>query len=172
MWRSYAAGAGHRASYAKRNGVKLRLVAVGKLREPSIAALANEFRRRLTRYDSYEELEVASAYGAEPRRAMQAEGDRLLRTLDPGEPCWLVERSGVQLSSLELSERLRETAATTARLTFVIAGTYGASDDLLARADFAWSLSRLTFLHEWARVLVLEQLYRAAKIARHEPYHH
>ena len=43
---------------------------------------------------------------------------------------------------------------------------------LLARADVRWSLSPLTFLHEWARVLVVEQVYRAAKIARDEPYHH
>jgi len=54
----------------------------------------------------------------------------------------------------------------------VIAGTYGASPELLARATFRWSLSKLTFLHEWARMIVLEQLYRAAKIARNEPYHH
>ena len=59
-----------------------------------------------------------------------------------------------------------------ARLTFVVAGTYGASEALLARADVRWSLSPLTFLHEWARVLVVEQVYRAAKIARDEPYHH
>jgi 23S rRNA (pseudouridine1915-N3)-methyltransferase len=58
------------------------------------------------------------------------------------------------------------------RLTLVIAGTYGAAPALLERADFMWSLSQLTFLHEWARMLVLEQLYRAAKIARDEPYHH
>ncbi|HZX68948.1 MAG TPA: 23S rRNA (pseudouridine(1915)-N(3))-methyltransferase RlmH, partial [Candidatus Elarobacter sp.] len=58
------------------------------------------------------------------------------------------------------------------RLTLVIAGTYGASEALLARADVRWSLSPLTFLHEWARALVLEQMYRAAKIARDEPYHH
>jgi 23S rRNA (pseudouridine1915-N3)-methyltransferase len=53
----------------------------------------------------------------------------------------------------------------------VIAGAYGAAPALVACADFRWSLSRLTFLHEWARALVLEQLYRAAKIARNEPYH-
>jgi 23S rRNA (pseudouridine1915-N3)-methyltransferase len=60
----------------------------------------------------------------------------------------------------------------TRRMVFVIAGTYGADDSLRERADFVWSLSKLTFLHEWARMVVLEQLYRAAKIARNEPYHH
>ncbi len=164
--------AGAAAVHAKIAGVKLRVVAVGKLREPSLVALANEFRRRLSRYDPFEEVEVASAHGADPRRAVAAEGQRVLRALEPAETCWLLERSGDELSSLELSERLRGAASTTARLTLVVGGTYGASDELLARADFKWSLSRLTLLHEWARVIVLEQLYRAAKIARNEPYHH
>jgi 23S rRNA (pseudouridine1915-N3)-methyltransferase len=104
---------------------------------------------------------------------MREEGERLLHALDPGDLVWLLERDGTQLTSLELSERLRTLAAAgTARLVVIVAGTYGASDALLARAGFRWSLSRLTFLHEWTRALVLEQLYRAAKIARNEPYHH
>jgi 23S rRNA (pseudouridine1915-N3)-methyltransferase len=72
-----------------------------------------------------------------------------------------------------LSEKLTDLSRSGAsRLTLAIAGTYGAHPSLLDRADFTWSLSALTFLHEWARMIVLEQLYRAAKIARNEPYHH
>ncbi len=86
---------------------------------------------------------------------------------------WLLERSGQELSSEELSERITLLAdGGTKRLVFAIAGTFGASRELAERAQFRWSLSRLTFLHEWARAIVLEQLYRAAKIARNEPYHH
>ncbi len=104
---------------------------------------------------------------------MLDEGRRILRLLEPSEPFWLLERSGDELESVALSTRLRDVAATgVTRLSIAVAGTYGASDALLARADFRWSLSRLTFLHEWARALVMEQLYRAAKIARNEPYHH
>jgi 23S rRNA (pseudouridine1915-N3)-methyltransferase len=104
---------------------------------------------------------------------MHEEGERIVRALVPGEPLWLLERTGDELSSIALGERLQAVAANgVTRLSLAIAGTYGASPALLARADFRWSLSRLTFLHEWARALVLEQLYRAAKIARSEPYHH
>ncbi len=85
----------------------------------------------------------------------------------------MLERTGEAMSSEELSRRIEALPhAGVARLTLVIAGTYGASGALLARADVRWSLSPLTLLHEWARALVLEQLYRAAKIARDEPYHH
>ncbi len=57
-------------------------------------------------------------------------------------------------------------------MTLVVAGTFGAGDALKAQAGFLWSLSRLTFLHEWARMIALEQLYRAVKMARNEPYHY
>ncbi len=104
---------------------------------------------------------------------MRSEGEAILKLLDPTDRVWLLERSGELMSSEDLARRIeRLPHEGVARLTLVIAGTFGASDALLERADVRWSLSPLTFLHEWARVLVVEQLYRAAKIARNEPYHH
>jgi 23S rRNA (pseudouridine1915-N3)-methyltransferase len=104
---------------------------------------------------------------------MRDEGAAILKLLDPADQVWLLERSGEQMSSEELAKRIeRLPHQGIARLTLVVAGTYGASEALLARADVRWSLSPLTLLHEWARALVLEQLYRAAKIVRDEPYHH
>ncbi len=153
--------------------MKIRLLAVGKVREDYVRAAVADFRARLGRLQPFEELEVAASPGADPERAKREEGGRLLRALDGGEPFWLLDRSGAQLSSVELSRKLSALAsAGTTRLSIAVAGTYGASAELLARADFRWSLSELTLLHEWARALVVEQLYRAAKIARHEPYHH
>ena len=153
--------------------MKTRLIAVGRVREPYIAAAAADFRTRLRRYDPFEEIEVAASAGCDPDRAMREEGERIVRALEPSEPLWLLERTGVELSSQEFVERLAATRQSgIARLSIAVAGTFGASEALLSRATFRWSLSRLTFLHEWARALVLEQLYRAAKISRNEPYHH
>lgn len=153
--------------------MKLRLIAVGKLRERYIADAVADFRARLQRYESFEEIEVPAAFGGTPERAMREEGERILRALAPGETLWLLERTGVALSSVELAAKLKALAdGGTPRLAIAIAGTYGAAPGLLARADFRWSLSALTLLHEWARALVVEQLYRAAKISRNEPYHH
>ena len=152
--------------------MKLRLVAVDKLREPYVAAAAADFRTRLRRYEQYEEVEVAAARGTEPQRAIAAEEARILAALASDDVVWLLDREGTQLSSPELAERLRALAdAGAARLVFVIGGAYGTGDALRARATFRWSLSKLTLLHEWSRAFVLEQLYRAAKIARGEPYH-
>ncbi|HEX3549208.1 MAG TPA: 23S rRNA (pseudouridine(1915)-N(3))-methyltransferase RlmH [Candidatus Elarobacter sp.] len=158
----------------RRSGrLNVRLIAVGKVRERYIADALADFRARLRPYHRLEEVEVRGADGGDPARAVAAEGDAILKLLAPSDRVWVLERTGEAMSSEELSRRLeRLPHEGVARLTLVVAGTYGASDALLARADVRWSLSPLTLLHEWARALVLEQLYRAAKIARDEPYHH
>jgi len=153
--------------------VNVRLIAVGKIREPYVVQACADFRKRLAPYGKYEEIEVRASDGSVPDQAMREEGERIVRVLRPAEPVWLLERTGTELSSIELSERLRALENMgQSRLTLVVAGTFGASAELQARATFSWSLSKLTMLHEWVRMLVLEQLYRAAKITRNEPYHH
>ncbi len=138
----------------------LRLIAVGKLREPYLVAAAEDFRRRLRPYHRLEELEVR-------------DNAAVLRGIKPDEHVWLLERTGSMVSSEELAQRLERLAVEgNSRVTFVIAGADGADAALLDRANVRWSLSPLTFLHEWARIIVLEQLYRAAKITANEPYHH
>lgn len=150
-----------------------RLIAVGKLRETYVAQACADFRRRLVPMFPYDEVEVRASDGRDPANAMREEAQRIAKLLRPDDRVWLLERTGTELSSEGLSRRLDAVSATgTSRLTLVVAGTFGADPALRARAEFEWSLSRLTLLHEWARMLVLEQLYRAAKIARNEPYHH
>jgi 23S rRNA (pseudouridine1915-N3)-methyltransferase len=151
----------------------LRLIAVGKLREPYLVAAAEDFRRRLRPYHRLEEIEVRAGDGGDAGRAMGVECEAILRHIAPSDQVWLLERTGTELSSEELAARIERLPVDgISLLTLVIAGTYGAAPALLERAQFRWSLSRLTLLHEWARALVLEQLYRAAKIAANEPYHH
>ncbi|MBC5815667.1 MAG: 23S rRNA (pseudouridine(1915)-N(3))-methyltransferase RlmH [Candidatus Eremiobacteraeota bacterium] len=153
--------------------MNLRIIAVGKIRERYIAEALEDFRKRLRPYFSLEELEVKAADGSNPAKAMAEESQRILKLIDAQDVVWLLERTGNAISSTELATILIQAADSgTARMTFVIAGTFGAAPRLADRAQFHWSLSPLTFLHEWTRAIVLEQLYRAAKIARNEPYHH
>jgi 23S rRNA (pseudouridine1915-N3)-methyltransferase len=117
--------------------------------------------------------EVKAALGSHPAAAMREEAERVLRAVHDDDCVWLLDRAGKEISSEEFSRKLSTVSnAGTRRLVFVIAGAYGADDLLRKRADYVWSLSKLTFLHEWARMIALEQLYRAAKIGRNEPYHH
>jgi len=149
----------------------LRIVAVGKVRDPAVAAICREFQKRLAAYHRLEIVEVRASSGADPDKAIREEGERILRAAGK-DSVWLLDRTGTELTSEALSKKLVGLEREVRGLTLVIAGTFGASKAVNDRADFVWSLSKLTFLHEWARMLVLEQLYRAAKIAHSEPYHH
>jgi 23S rRNA (pseudouridine1915-N3)-methyltransferase len=153
--------------------VRYRLICVGRVREAYVAAAVDDFERRLRRIDPLEIVEVAASHGADPARAVREEAEAALKRVEPSDVVWLLERTGRAFSSVELSERLHTLQVEgVSRLVLVIAGTYGAGEALAARANLQWSLSPLTLLHEWVRAIVLEQLYRAAKIARNEPYHH
>lgn len=153
--------------------MQLRLIAVDKIRTSYIAEACAEFRKRLQPYFNYDEVEVRAAHGGDSQAAMREEAERIFKHLRPDDRVWLLERTGAAFSSPELARAIDDTThAGISRLTFVVAGTYGADASLCERADVLWSLSPLTFLHEWARAIVLEQLYRAAKITRNEPYHH
>lgn len=151
----------------------LRLIAVGKLRTPFVAEACALYRKRLAPYFRYEEVEVRTADGSDAGEAMRQEGARVLRLVNADDCVWLLERSGMTLTSEGLAREVdRHAQSGASRLTLVVSGTYGSGSALRERANFLWSLSDLTFLHEWARMIVLEQLYRAAKIGRNEPYHH
>jgi 23S rRNA (pseudouridine1915-N3)-methyltransferase len=149
----------------------LRIVAAGKLHDPAAAAVCAEFQKRLRAYHRIEVTEVRASSGSDPARAIREEGERLLKAAGDG-VLWALDRTGTEVSSEELSAKIIELESRGRPLTLAIGGTFGLAQDVRARADFVWSLSKLTFLHEWARMIVLEQLYRAAKIARSEPYHH
>ena len=149
----------------------LRVVAVGKLRDPAVAAICREFHRRLGAYHRLEMVEVRASSGSDPEKAIREEGERILRALGKGS-LWLLDRTGTELTSEALSKKILELERDASDLTLVVGGTFGVSKAVRDRARFVWSLSKLTFLHEWTRMIVLEQLYRAAKIARSEPYHH
>lgn len=141
------------------------------MRDPAVAAICREFQKRLAAYHRLEIVEVRASSGADPDKAIREEDERILRAAGK-DSVWLLDRTGTELTSEALSKKLVGLEREVRGLTMVIAGTFGASKAVNDRADFVWSLSKLTFLHEWARMLVLEQLYRAAKIARSEPYHH
>lgn len=153
--------------------MQIRIVAVGRLKAPYAVQACAEFAKRLAPYYPLEIVEVRASDGGQPLQAMREEAERIAKHVHDDDCVWLLDRTGDALSSEQLSRAIDAVANRgTRRMTFVIAGTYGAAEPLRLRADFVWSLSPLTFLHEWARMIVLEQIYRAAKIARNEPYHH
>ena len=147
------------------------MLAVGKLR-PSYREACDDYLARLGRTARVREVEVREASRAPTVAAQQAdEAERLLARRPAGSRLIALARTGKPWSSVELSRRLAGWQRESRPVALAIGGSHGLSRDLLEHADDQWSLGPLTLPHELARVVVVEQLYRAGTILRGEPYH-
>jgi 23S rRNA (pseudouridine1915-N3)-methyltransferase len=150
----------------------IRVVCVGRARGP-LAEVSAEYEERLARACKFDlqELREEGAPSLSPREAMLRERARIEPLI---EGFWVValDRSGVQRSSRQIAELVRDREERPPQRTaFVLGGPHGLDEALLAEADLTWSLGKGTLPHQLARVVVLEQLYRAFTILRGEPYH-
>jgi 23S rRNA (pseudouridine1915-N3)-methyltransferase len=151
--------------------VELLVVAVGKLR-PYYRQAADDYVRRLKRYAIIREQEVREASKSPTPGAQRIEeAARLEARIPEGSTMVALGREGTGWSSRELARQLQRWLLTARPLALVIGGSEGLEPALLARAAARWSLGPLTLPHELARVVVLEQLYRAFTILRGERYH-
>jgi 23S rRNA (pseudouridine1915-N3)-methyltransferase len=153
--------------------VRVRVIAVGT-RVPGWAKSAcQDYLARLAPLNvSLLEIEAgARSAGTGAARAIAAEGKRLLRTLRDGEHVVALDERGKEFSTRELATWLKTRMQEGADLAFIIGGADGLAAEVLGRANFKWSLSRLTLPHAMARLLLAEQLYRAHSILTNHPYH-
>ena len=144
---------------------------MGKLR-PGLRDVADDYARRLGRYVMLREEEVKEASRA-PTPGVQRveEARRLAARLRPGGVLIALARTGTCWTSEELAKQVARWQLAARPVALAIGGSHGLGDDLIARASIRWSLGPLTLPHELARVLVLEQLYRAFTILGGEKYH-
>jgi 23S rRNA (pseudouridine1915-N3)-methyltransferase len=151
--------------------VELVILVVGRLR-PAMREAADDYLRRLRRYIGTREVEVREA-SREPTIPAQrdAEAARLAERMPAGSRLVALAREGQGWTSAELARRIDEWRLAARPVTFVLGGSHGLAPALLQQAELRWSLGPLTLPHELARVVLLEQLYRAFTILRGEPYH-
>jgi 23S rRNA (pseudouridine1915-N3)-methyltransferase len=141
--------------------VKVRVLAVGKLKESYLRAAEEEYAGRLGHYCTLDIAEVA-------------DDDGLLAAIPPGARLYALDERGDQLSSAELARDVigrEENAGGNAPVIFAIGGADGHSEALRRRAKRLLAFGRITIAHRLCRILLLEQLYRAFTILRGEPYH-
>jgi len=152
---------------------KITIVAVGKLRSEHWRAAQQDYLKRLRRYTHVALVEIKDAIGRSlpDAVAMQREGTALLAAAKDAHRTIALSATGKQMDSLRLASFLRKRIEVYGTIAFLIGGPVGLSPEVLAACDEQLSLSSLTFPHELARVVLLEQLYRAATILSGEKYH-
>lgn len=147
--------------------MKFHFIWIGKTREKNYKALQDEYLRRLSHFVRCEITEIRDAGIPEP----ETEGKRILDKVNHSSFVCLLDVAGAQVSSPGLASELeRWQIAGHKEIAFIIGGANGVSQAVAERADYRLSLSFLTFTHEMARVVMLEQLYRAHTIIRGFPY--
>lgn len=152
----------------------VRLIAVGDRQPGWVDEACKEYQGRLPRNWNFRLDAIGTAARSKSAGAdvaKTAEGRKLLENLRSSEYVVLLDERGVSLSSRELGARLSDWQSAGRDLCFLIGGPDGVSGEIRDRADFTWSLSRMTLPHGLARVMFAEQLYRAWTLTQGHPYH-
>jgi len=151
--------------------MRFRLIWVGRTRSEHLRALLEDYTKRLSRFVRCEVTEIREAAGGEAHICLEDEGKRIMASLASDALAVLLDVEGRQWSSPELATEVeRWQGRAVKEVAFVVGGHYGVAPRVRTRADIRWSLSPLTLTHEMARVVLVEQLYRAYTIMRGLPY--
>ncbi len=158
--------------------MQIQIIAIGKIKEKFLQEGIAEYVKRLRPYVNLQILELAeekrhiSASVSAEKAAMKKEGERILAANPDGSYIISLDVKGTAWSSIELAEFLRQRElAGMNQITFIIGGDLGLSPLVLSQSDMRLSLSKMTVTHPMARLLLLEQVYRACRINSGEPYH-
>lgn len=158
--------------------MKITILCVGKVKEKFYQQAIGEFEKRLSRYCKLNIIEVPDektieqASETEITMIKDKEGERILKNIKEDGYVICLAINGKQLDSVELSNKMDELFVRGhSQVYFVIGGSLGLADEVLKRADYKLSFSKMTFPHQLMRVILLEQIYRSFRISNNEPYH-
>ena len=157
--------------------MKIKIYAIGKIKDFYKTGV-DEYLKRISPYSKIEVIELKdepisdNPSQNEIAKAKDIEGDRVIKLLKPNEYLIGLDLDKKELDSVAFSEYLmKKLESNGSNISFVIGGSYGLSDALKKRVNDSLSLSKLTFLHQMTRLILLEQIYRAFKIINNETYH-
>ena len=157
--------------------LSIRVICVGKLKEKYWDAACSEYLKRLGGYCSPAVVEIkesrlpANASAADEHNVIEKEGRDILAKIEQGDYVIAMDIQGRELDSPGIAKHISEIAFDHSRIDFIICGSLGLSDEVKRRADMKLSFGRITLPHQLARVVLLEQIYRAFKINAGETYH-
>ena len=155
--------------------MKTLLILVGKTTDRHFQTGISDYAGRISHYMPFELVtipELKNTKSLSEDQQKTAEGELILKLLQPSDTVVLLDEHGRELRSIEFARWLEQKRNTARRLVFVIGGPYGFSPAVYARANEQLSLSKMTFSHQMIRLVFTEQVYRACTIIKGEPYHH
>ncbi len=155
--------------------MKIKIIALGKIKEKFLKDGIDEFLKRLTPYAPVEVIEIPAIEIRDEHltdKILKEEGEKILSYIKPQSYVITMEIKGKQLSSEDFAQKIEElTNDGVSEIIFVIGSSCGISEIVSNRANFKLSMSKMTFLHQFARLILVEQIYRAFKIIKGETYH-
>lgn len=158
--------------------MNISIISVGKIKEKYLKLGIEEFSKRLSKYSKLEFIELDDEKCPENLSekdiliVKEKEGNKILSKIKNNSYVIALAIDGKNLSSEELAEKISSLAVSgKSYITFVIGGSLGLSDDVLKRANYKLSFSKMTFPHQLMKLILLEQVYRAFRINNNEPYH-
>ena len=158
--------------------MRISIVCVGKIKEKYLKLGIDEFSKRLSKYCKLEVIELddekapENLSDKEMMMIKEKEGKKILSKIKDNSHVIALAIDGKNLSSEELADTIDNLGVRgTSHIVFVIGGSLGLSDDVIRRANYKLSFSKMTFPHQLMRLILLEQVYRAYRINNGEPYH-
>lgn len=158
--------------------MKIKIITVGRLKEDFYKSAAAEYTKRLSRFHKLtvteipEELKCDNPDEAKIKKALEAEGEKIAKSIGKGAYTIVLAINGEGISSEKLAKKMKSVSDSgCGEIDFIIGGSHGLCDEITASADFRLSFSKMTFTYQLSRVILLEQIYRASKINSGEAYH-
>lgn len=155
--------------------MKIKIIALGKIKEKYLKSGIDEFLKRLTPYASVSIVELNPIEIKDENlkdKILLDEGEKILSNIKPLDFVITLEIEGQQFSSEDFAQKIKDlTNNGTQEIVFVIGSSCGIGKNVSTRANLKMSMSKMTFLHEFARLILIEQIYRAFKINKGEKYH-
>ena len=142
----------------------IKIICIGSLKEKYLKEGINDYLTRINKYHQINIIEL-------PDSNIIEEGDKILKHIDNKDYLIALDIDGLELSSIELSQKIDKTFITNPCITFIIGGSTGIREDIKEKANFRLSFSKLTYPHGLFRLILLEQIYRSFKILNNETYH-
>ncbi len=153
--------------------IEINVISVGNVKEKYLQELIADYKKRISKYAKIELIELKDESNKINENVVkETEGERILLSIKEGFYVILLDLRGQMLDSISLSKKLDEISTYhSSKIAFIIGGSFGVSEDVKKRANYMLSFSKMTFPHQLAKGMLLEQIYRSFKILNNETYH-